>query len=145
MIAALPGERARRPRHRGFGLVEMAATGVMVMAAMAITVQLLGWAAAGRRDVARRERAILEASNLLERLAARPWEQLTADAVRGVTLSDATKEALPGAALTIDVADIAAAPAARRITVAITWRDRAGKAEAPARLVGWAYRRGGAR
>ncbi|WP_435016122.1 type IV pilus modification PilV family protein [Tundrisphaera sp. TA3] len=131
-------------RRRGFGLVEMTATAVMLVAAMTITVQLVGWVAAERRSVARRERALLEAANLLERLAARPWDDLTPDAAKALTLSDATRAALPGAALSIEVAP-AGAPEAKRITVAITWRDRSGSAEAPARLVGWAHRRGGAK
>lgn len=133
------------PRRRGFGLVEVAAAGVMAMAAMVITVQLLGWVAAERRAVARRERAILEAANLMERLAARPWDDLSAESARALTLSDATKAALPGASLTVDVATVDAEPASKKLTVAITWRDRAGRSEAPARLVAWVYRRGGSR
>ena len=138
----IAGPRIHGTRRRGFGLIELTITAIMALAAMAITVQLLGWVAAERRSVARRERALLEASNLLERLAARPWDALTADAARAVTLSAAARSALPGASLAIEVAPVAD-PEAKRVTVAITWRGRSGKAEAPARLVGWVYRRGG--
>ncbi len=73
--------RFRRSRRRGFGLVEMTIACVLLAAAMAATLQVVGWVALERRAVERRERAVLEASNLMERIAARPWDELTTEAL----------------------------------------------------------------
>ena len=48
----------RRSRRSGFGLVEMAITGVLIAAGMAATVHVVGWIALERRAVERRERAV---------------------------------------------------------------------------------------
>ncbi|HEX8202509.1 MAG TPA: prepilin-type N-terminal cleavage/methylation domain-containing protein, partial [Isosphaeraceae bacterium] len=60
---------ATSPR-RGFTLVEMAAAAAILMVAMTLTVQLVGWVATERRAAEQRTRAIQEAANLMERLTA---------------------------------------------------------------------------
>jgi hypothetical protein len=118
------------------------AAAAMVGVVLAVMVPVIGWAAAERRAVARRERAMLEAANLMERLAPRPWETITRDELKGVRLSESAAAALPGAELTIDVAEIARPPAAKRIGVAIRWRERPGVDAAPVRLSAFVHRRG---
>jgi hypothetical protein len=130
-------------RRRGFGLIEMAISGLLIAAAMAVTVQVVGRVATDRRSVARRERAVVEASNLMERIAARPFDQITAESLAALGLPEAARASLPGSTLDVKVADSPDAPARKRITVEIRWRDRSGQAESPVRLVAWSYRRGG--
>ncbi len=134
-----------RPRRSGFGLIEMTVAVMLLAAGMVVTLQVIGWVAVDRRSVGRRERAYLEASNLLERAAARPWDDLTAERLAALRPGEVTARALPGLALAWDVADEAEPIPARRVTVEIRWRDRAGKAEATVRLVAWIYRREAAR
>jgi hypothetical protein len=134
-----PGRR----RRRGFGTIEMAISGLMLAAAMAATVQIVGWVATERRAVARRERALVEASNLMERIAARPFGEITPAALARIRLPEAARAALPGSSLEALVADLDDSPARKRIVVEIRWRERSGRDEAPVRLVAWAYRRGG--
>ncbi len=143
MIANRSSPGPGRGRRRGFGLIEMAACGVMLAAAMVVTVQVVSWVAVERRAVGRRERAVREAANLLERAAARPWDELTPASLAGLRLSDSTAAALPGAGLEARVATSDDAPARKKITIEVRWRDRSGRPEAPVRLVTWAYRRGG--
>ena len=135
-------DRPRRPkptRRRGFGLIEMAISSLMLAAAMAATLQVIGWVAFEARAVARRERAVREAVNLLERVAARPWDDLTTDALARLKISEATAAALPGSNLAIRVATVEAEPARKVITVEIRWNDRTGRPEAPVRLVAWSH------
>jgi hypothetical protein len=134
--------KTRASRRPGFGLIEMAVTGVLIAAAMAATLQVVGWVALERRAVERRERAVLEASNLMERIAARPWDELSAEALASTRLAGASAAFLPGSTLEIKVAPSEDAPARKRITVEVRWLDRSGRPEAPVRLVAWAYRRG---
>jgi Tfp pilus assembly protein PilV len=130
-------------RRSGFGLIEMAVTGVLITAAMAATLQVVGWVAVERRAVERRERAVLEASNLLERISARSWDELSTDTLASIKISDQTASFLPGSALEVKVDPIEEAPARKKISVEIHWRDRSGRTESPVRLVSWVYRRGG--
>ena len=140
-------ERRPRPhprRRRGFGLIEMAISGMMIAAAMAVTIQVVGWVAAERRAVARRERAVVEVANLMERVAGRPFDEITPESLAALRLPDAARAALPGAEIKANL-DARNEPIARkRITLELRWADRAGRAEAPVRLVAWSHREGGA-
>ncbi len=139
------GRSRHRPRRPGFGLIEMTVAVMLLAAGMVVTLRVIGWVAVERRAVERRERAVLEASNLLERAVARPWDGLTPDALASLRLDEATTRALPGAALAWGVVEEKEPAPARRITLEVRWRDRAGQAEAPVRLVAWIYRREAAR
>jgi hypothetical protein len=130
-------------RRSGFGLIEMAVTGILITAAMAATLQVVGWVAVQRRAVERRERAVLEASNLMERITARTWDELTNETLGSIKISEQTASFLPGSALELKVLPMEDAPTRKKITVEIRWSDRSGRAESPVRLVAWVYRRGG--
>jgi type II secretory pathway pseudopilin PulG len=119
------------------------AAAAMIGVVLAVMLPMLGWAAAERRAVARRERAALEAANLMERLAARPWDRLTTEGLKREPLSEAAASALPDANLAIEVVEVAGPPASKRIRVAIRWRDRPGVDAAPVRLSAFVHRRGG--
>ena len=133
-----------KSRRRGFLLVEIAAAAVALAIAMATTLQVVGWAATERRTVQRRERAVREATQALERLTARPWGALTAEAVAAERLAPSAEAALPGGRLDARMTE-ADAGAARRIRVEVRWTGRGGIPEAPARLTAWVYRRDGRR
>lgn len=143
MLSGRPALSGRR----AFTMVEVTITAMLLVIAMTLTLQALGWVAAERRAVDRRQCAIREASNLMERLAARPWEDLTPEALKEVRLSDLTTRALPGAELNlaVDEQDQAEAGDSKRLSLRLRWRNRAGGWEAPVRLSAWISRRGGER
>lgn len=130
----------RRP---GLGLVEMVVTVALLAVAMTATVQVVGWVALERRSVDRRERALGEARNLLERLAARPWDDLTPEAAARVRPSDASAHFLGKPTLTVTITPADDAPARKKLAVELRWPDRSGRPEAPVRLIAWVYRREG--
>ena len=136
-----PRPAAGSSRRRGFTLVELALTVALLAIAMGVTVQALGWIASERRAIERRQYAAQEAANVLERFVARPFDGLTPEAARAVTLSEAARAVLPGAELTVLVDDKAASPDARRVAVRLRWRQRTGEWEAPVRLTTWIERR----
>ncbi len=133
---------SRAGRRRGFGLIEMAVGAMLLVAAMAVTAQVIAWVALERRAAERRERAVFEAANLLERVAARPWAEIESAPPAGLKMAEATTRFLPGSSLDLKVASFADAPTRKRITVEVRWLDRSGRPEAPVRLVAWAYRPG---
>ncbi len=142
MIAARTTSAARR---RGFTIIEIVASVVMLATAMTLTVQLLGGLAAERRAAERRLCAVQEAANLMERVAARPWGEVTPESLRSVSLSPRALQALPGAELAATVDDASAGRGEKRIRLRLRWRDRAGNWTAPVRLTAWIYRHGGDR
>jgi hypothetical protein len=134
---------ARFRRRSGFGLVEMALTGVLIAAAMAATLQVVGWVALDRRASERRERAVFEAANLMERIVARPWNDLKPENLASIKLPGPAASFLYGSTLDLKVEQFDDAPVRKKLTVEIRWRDRSGRSEAPVRLVAWTYRKGG--
>ncbi len=142
MSAVLTTSAARR---RGFTLVEILVSVAMLATAMSLTVGLLGALAAERRAAERRLCAVQEVANLMERVSARPWGEVTPESLRTVSLSPRALQALPGAELTATVDDASAGPGGKRISLRLRWRDRAGTWTAPVRLSAWIYRLGGER
>ena len=57
-----------------------------------------------------------------------------------MTLGEEAKRTLPGAQLDVRVDDETSEPAAKRITVSITYDGPGGEPVRPARLVAWRYR-----
>ncbi|WP_406701009.1 hypothetical protein V5E97_19675 [Singulisphaera sp. Ch08] len=129
-------------RRRAFTMVEVAITSLLLVIAMTVTLQVLGWVATERRAVERRQCALSESANLMERLAARPWDELTADALKDVKLSESATRALPGAELSVAVADKTESGGSKLLSLRLRWRNRAGGWEAPVRLSAWTYRSG---
>jgi type II secretory pathway pseudopilin PulG len=134
-ISSHRGSSAVPPGRRGFTMLEMVAAVAMLMAAMTLVVQLVGWVAAGRRAAERRTRAIQEAANLMERLTARAPGDLTPQGVAALRLSPSARNALPGGELTVHVDPGEAG--LTRIRLELRWRDRSGGVEAPVRLTSW--------
>jgi hypothetical protein len=112
----------------------------MLAIAMSLTVELLGGIAAERRLVERRQFAAQEAANVLEAFVSRPFESVTPEAARSISLSEAARAVLPEAELTVLVDDHGASPDAKRIAVRLRWRQRSGEWEAPVRLTTWIER-----
>jgi Tfp pilus assembly protein PilV len=138
----ISGHAAATWRRRAFTMVEVAITSLLLVIAMTVTLQVLGWVASERRAVDRRQYAIHEAANLMERLAARPWDQLTTGAVKDLALSELARQTLPGAELSVAAEETGEPIGAKRLSVRLRWRNRAGGWEAPVRLSAWTYRPG---
>ncbi len=126
-------------------MLEITASVVMLATAMTVTVQLLGSLAAERRAAERRLCAVQEVANLMERVAARPWGEVTPDGLRAVSLNPGALRALPAAELTATVDDASASRGEKQIRIRLRWRDRSGNWTAPVRLTAWVYRHGGDR
>lgn len=132
------GGRARR---RGYGLVELAMAILLVLVAMTLLVRGLALAGAERRVADRRLWAVEAASNVLERIAAEPFEGLTADAARALAAGAQADRVLPGAEWEVAVdADRGAPVPAKRVALKLRWKDRSGGFVAPVRLTAWVYR-----
>lgn len=131
----------RRLARRGLTLVEITIAVFLLAVSMTLTVRVLGWVASERRAGERRQCATREAANVVEHLTALPWERVTADTARSLTLSDTARMSLPSGELNATV-DEPAGGDAKRVSVRIRWRNRGGDWDAPVRLTAWTFRAG---
>jgi hypothetical protein len=138
-----PTTRRTSAGRRGSLLAEVAMATVMLMIAMTLTVKVLGYVGIQRRAAEHRQRAVQEVANVMERLTAYPYDELTADRARQMALSPSSRQVLPGAELVVDVAEDSpgGGRSAKRIAVRLRWRGRGGEWEAPVRLTTWVERR----
>ena len=92
---------------------------VVLMIIMTVAIKILGFAAHERGAADRRQRAVLEAGNVMERITAYSFDEVTSESVRRIALPESAREALPGSELALDVTTIDRAldRAAKRITV----------------------------
>jgi Tfp pilus assembly protein PilV len=109
--------------------------------AMALAVgiaQLLVIVAQQRRLARQQEVATREAGNLMERVAARSWDDTTTAALESTALSENASVWLPGGEVSVDV--IEEEPDVKRMTVEIRWQSGSESRAESARLVGWKFR-----
>jgi hypothetical protein len=142
-----PAQERGRWKHanlrRGSLLAEVAISSTMLVIIMGMTVKLLGWAALERRTAEGREQAVLEAANVMEQLAARPFDEVTPQLASQCTLPASARAFLTDAELKVEIEENqpGADRSVKRIAIQLRWRDRGGELVAPVRLTSWIERR----
>lgn len=125
---------------RGAMMVELATAAALVGALLTVCLQLFSAAATARRAADQRQCVIVEAANILEEIAARPWSDLTTATLAKITLSPMFSNRLPSATLKIEVDSPTKDANEKRIDVSIGWHDTVGQAVAPVRVTTWRYK-----
>jgi len=134
------GRGSALSKRRAFTMVEVALTVLMVAVAMTTILQVLVWVASERRAIDRREWALEEAANIMERITAQPWNEISSEAVKSLSLPERMRESLPGVELSIAV-DEKPDVQLKRIAILLRWRNQAGVWDAPVRITSWVSRR----
>ena len=80
--------RNTKRRRCGFTLLEVLISGTLLGAVLIVSAQMVWGIARQREAILDRQTALAEAGNVMERLFARSWEELTEEAVKDVQLSD---------------------------------------------------------
>jgi Tfp pilus assembly protein PilV len=134
---------ARVDPRRGSLLAEVAMATVMLLIGMTLTVKVMGYVGLQRRTAEHRQRAVQEVANAMERLTAYPFEEVTTERARALSISRSAVQSLPDPELTIDVNESqpGAGRSAKRIAIRLRWRNLAGEWDAPVRLITWIERR----
>ena len=130
-------------RNAGFTILELVVTMILLGAVIVTLMPLLGAVAGQRRAAEQRQLATEETANLLERVSAWPYEAISPESTAALHLSESSQRLLRNPTLKIAVVAVDGQPAAKRITVELGWKDRHGRAAAPARLTSWVYRQRG--
>ncbi len=129
---------------RAVTIIEVLAAFVLVAVATTVCLKLLVARAAQHRAIQDQQTALQEAANLMERLSALPWDELTDEAAGEVQPSDAARKALSDFRLIVSLThppnEPSDEPAAKRITIVIRTEDDRGNPRRPVRLVSWRYR-----
>ncbi len=136
------GTRSRRGR-RGSLLAETTMSTVLLVIVMGMTVKLLGWVALERRAAQRREQAVVLVANLMERLAAHPYNEVTPDLAREIAAPAQSALSLPDAKLNVDITESqpGAGRSIKRIAIQLRYSDHNGESAGPVRLTSWIERR----
>ena len=132
-----------RIRRRGILLMEVFIACGLLAVVVAVTVEMLSMTATARRAGDRREMALQEAANAVERAAAIPFAELSDERLSQIKLSPAVAALLPGAKLKLvsepgdELADNALP--AHHVTVEVSWTSATGGNESPVRLDFWTF------
>jgi prepilin-type N-terminal cleavage/methylation domain-containing protein len=141
-MKAIEAEKRRGKARRGYTLIELAISMLVLVAAMGVTVKALGWLGQERRAGDRRQWAVQAASNVMERLASEPYEQVSDATAKALVAEAGADRVLPGAVWDVTVTDDAGSPVpGKRVALALRWRERSGGWGSPVRLTSWVYRR----
>jgi Tfp pilus assembly protein PilE len=130
-------------RPRGSMLLETAVACVLLAALAGVCLKSFAAAAAQRLAIDQRQIALREASNLMEKITAMPWDEIdkTADKTYAESLQKSLPKELDGAEISVEVVPAAGEPAAKRLAVSLRWKDKDNQWVAPVRLTVWRYRR----
>jgi Tfp pilus assembly protein PilV len=125
---------------RGFTLLE-AFVAAAVLGALTVACLKFFTAGAAQQEAMRdRSRAAQLAANVMERLTAQPWDQLTAEKVRPLQDAEDLRQSLPDSKIEIQITQPSGEPGAKQIAVLVRWPSRSDVPPRPVRLVAWRYR-----
>ncbi len=127
---------------RGSMIVELLACGALLGVVLSTAIPTLRWVIHQRKFTDQREAAMLEVDNLMERVTALDWSELTTERAVEFRLSAAVAAQLPEPHLAIAVESDAKDDAAKIVRINLTWNETSVRPAPPVRLAAWVYRRG---
>ncbi len=128
-------------RRRAAATIVEVTISMLLLTIMLIAVaQAMAQVVKQRRAVQRRLLATDVVANHMERAAALPWEELTAERMEAWRLASDVTDRLPDSKLTFHVDATGENPTAKRVIVELQWSNSAGDMVEPARLVTWRHR-----
>jgi hypothetical protein len=120
-------------------LLELALSAALLGALTIVSLQMLAALSAQRRAAEQRAVATQEAANLVERVSALPWSEVTPQRVAEMRMSPAAQETLEGATLTLSATEEDGPPAAKHVRVEIDWDGAGPRVNPPVQLHTWLY------
>ena len=127
-------------KRRGFTLFEVFVALMLLGTLTALCLEFFAGVTGQQKDQNAALAATQEAANVMERLAAVPWDDLLEQKNMKFKLSSQAQKMLPEGRVDVGVEDSSESPPARRITVAVYWRPLPGQGERNSRVVAWRYK-----
>jgi prepilin-type N-terminal cleavage/methylation domain-containing protein len=127
-------------RRRGFTLLETLAAAAVLGGLMVVCVKFFAASAAQQAAMRDRGRAAQLAANVMERLAATPWDLLTAENVRRLQDAEDLRQGMPDGKIEIRISQTPGEPDAKQIAVVVHCPSPPDVPQRPVRLAAWRYR-----
>lgn len=131
----------RRSRHvcrRGFTIVELISTLILLGVVFVVTISLLTAVGRERRSTEQRQYALQHVANLLEHATAQGWSKLPEGPQELASVSVDLQALLPELDQRLEVAKATDANA-KRLTASVRWKNRHGQFVSPIQLTTWVY------
>lgn len=129
-------------RSRGITLIEVTAAIVLLATMVGICVQMLAALALQQRVAERRTWAIETATNLMERYAARDWNDVTPETAATLSLEPETSGVLADAKLAVEVIEEQTPVAAKQVRLNLSWDEPQADRSPTVRLSSWVFQQG---
>ncbi len=121
-------------------MMEIVAATALLSVIMVLLVPVISGVAEVREEAARHQLAVLEAANLMERIAAqRANGPLSRQQLDGLSLSTSFNERLTDPQLAVSLGETTGSPPARELSIEISWENRHGERGVPVRVVTFLY------
>ncbi|MCA9004410.1 MAG: hypothetical protein KDA70_03980 [Planctomycetaceae bacterium] len=117
--------------------MEMMVAGVLLMTVSMIVVPAIYWVHRERRQTERRQIAIVEVENLMERTVALPFDEVRQSTVDKFALSESAVRQLPDASLQIKISNADDVKQMKKIQIQLDWKNQQGIREMPVNLTSW--------
>jgi Tfp pilus assembly protein PilE len=124
---------------RGFTMLEVVVSGTLLAAVLIVSARMVWSIASQRAAILDRQTAVTETANIMERLFAKPWNDLTQETVDRVQLSADFQRALPSGKLSIELASLPETPPAKKILIKVTWLHKPNQPHRSVQLVALKY------
>lgn len=127
------------PLRCAFTLLEVVIAAAMLAMLLTTSVQMLRGLSIHQRVSDCRAAALEAVQAVSDQIANIPWDQLTTESAKKVTIPKPLDGYLPDAKLSVSLDEVATPTTSRRIHVELTWQGPDGQAVAPVRLTSWVY------
>lgn len=129
----------------GVTILELIVSAVLFGTTVTVILPTIHLYSFEQRAAVHRRMALEEAANIMDRLTARSFDEISAESVGDVTLDDELRRQLPEPEFSIALTSPSDDAAAKHISLELSWRGRPGKREVPVRLAAWVYQQEGGR
>src|SRR5881409_814145 len=124
----------RAQLRRAFTLLEVTIAAGMLAVLLTTSVQMLRALSIHQRASERRAVGLEAVQAVADQVANIPWDQLTAESAKKVTIPKQLDGYLPGAKLSVSLDEEPTPTPSRRIQIDLTWNGADGQPVAPVRL-----------
>ena len=124
-------------QRRGFTLLEIIIAGAILTSLTVIALQMMRNVSIQRRSLADRRAAIQAADNVMERLFALPWDDLTEERIAELNFVGSQSSAERDVKVAIH--SVEQPMPGRRIAVRVDWRSRVVEEQLSTRITAWRF------
>jgi hypothetical protein len=127
------------PRRHAFTLFEVIIAATVLAALLTASVQMLRAVSIHQRSTEHRAAALQAVQAISDEVANIPWDRLTVESAKKVTIPKPLDGYLPGAKLSVSLDEEPAPAPSKRLHVDLTWNGPDGQPVAPVRLTSWVF------